>query len=68
MIRITFNTNRHSMTIQSESMGIKEYQNVMTIKEMTGFYEVRQRQQSTDKNAPIFRLPINHTIIEYIHE
>ena len=44
MIRITFNTNRHTMTIQSESMGIKEYQNVMTIKEMTGFYEVRQRQ------------------------
>lgn len=56
------------MTIQSDSVGIKEYPNVMTIKEFDGFYEVRQRQQSTDKNAPIWRVPINKTMIEYIHE
>jgi len=56
------------MTIQSDSIGIKEYPNVMTIKEFQGFYEVRQRQQTMDKNAPIWRLPINNTIIEYIHE
>jgi len=68
MIRITFNTKTHTMTIQSDSIGIKEYPNVMTIKEFQRFYEVRQRQQTTDKNAPIWRVPINQTIIEYVHE
>jgi hypothetical protein len=56
------------MKIQSELFSTKEYDNVMTIKEFDGFYEVRQRQQVTDKNVPIWRLPINQTIIEYNHE
>jgi hypothetical protein len=69
MIRITFNTKTHTMVIKDDNtIGTKEYPNVMTIKEFQGFYEVRQRQQTTDKNAPIWRVPINNTIIEYIHE
>lgn len=68
MILITFNTNTHSMVIDSEITGTKEYDNVMTIKELQGFYEVRQKQLKNDKNAPILRVPINNTIIEYIHE
>jgi len=51
-----------------KTIGTKEYPNVMTIKEMDGFYEVRQRQVTNDKNAPIWRVPITQTIIEYIHE
>jgi len=69
MIRITFNTKTHSMVISDDkTIGTKEYPNVMTIKEMDGFYEVRQRQVTSDKNAPIWRVPITQTIIEYIHE
>jgi len=68
MILITFNTNTHSMVIDSEITGTKEYDNVMTIKELQGFYEVRQKQLKNDKVAPILRVPINNTIIEYIHE
>jgi len=68
MIIVRFNTKTHTMKIQSELFSTKEYDNVMTIKEFDGFYEVRQRQQVTDKNVPIWRLPINQTIIEYNHE
>lgn len=73
MIYITFNTKEHSMTIKFDNGVVREYPNVTTIKEMNnnvyqGFYEVRQSQKSTGKNAPIFRVPIPSTIIEYIHE
>jgi len=69
MIRITFNTKTHTMIIKDAGDDqVKEYPNVMTIKEFQGFYEIRQRQQTIEKNAPILRVPINQTIIEYIHE
>lgn len=42
-------------------------ENVMTIKDYNGYYEVLQRQ-SNEKNAPIYRFPINNTMIVYTHE
>ena len=71
MIYIVFNTKEHSMTIKFDGGAIREYQNVTTIKEAQngyqGYYEVRQRKESIDKNVPIFRVPIPSTIIEYVH-
>lgn len=68
MIQITFNTKTRALRVQYDSSNIKDYSNVMTIKEFDGFYEARQRQESNDRNAPILRVPISQTIIEYTHE
>jgi len=66
---LRFNTKEHTMTVVfSDGSGPSETkENVMTIKDYNGYYEVLQRQ-SNEKNAPIYRFPINNTMIVYIHE
>lgn len=65
---LRFDTKKHILSIAwgNGSEESEEYEEVMTIREGNGFYEVLQRQE-TGKNAPIYRLPINSTIIRYFH-
>ena len=65
MTKITFNSKSHQMfiTIDGETTS---YNDVMTIKNNEGFYEILQRQQN-ESVAPLYRLPLNSTIIEYQH-
>jgi len=67
MITIKFDTFNHTLDYSFDGIN-KTFENVTTIKVHEGYYEVLQRQLSTDKNAPLFRLPINNTIIEFVHE
>lgn len=67
MITIKFDTFNHTLDYSFDGIN-KTFENVTTIKVHEGYYEVLQRQLSTDKNAPLFRLPTNNTIIEFIHE
>jgi hypothetical protein len=67
MITIKFDTFKHTLEYYFDGID-RTYENVTTIKVNEGYYEVLQRQQTTDKNAPLFRLPINNTIIEFVHE
>ena len=70
MIVLLFNTKTHMLEIKSLDLvwDEKTYSNVTTIIDFVSFYEVRQRQDSTDKSIPIFRFPVSQTIIKYIHE
>jgi hypothetical protein len=65
---VRFNTKEHTLSILwgDEGTITEDFENVMTIKEYDGYYEILQKQES-GKNAPLFRLPINSTIIRYIH-
>jgi hypothetical protein len=47
-------------------MGVRDLEDVTTIREGQGFYEVLQRQEN-GKNAPIYRFPIHNTVIRYFH-
>lgn len=67
MITLKFDTFNHTLDYYYGGME-RTYSNVTTIKVHEGYYEVLQRQQTTDKNAPLFRLPMNNTIIEFVHE
>jgi hypothetical protein len=61
MIQITFNPNRK--TLQWE---LTTYENVITIKPHDSYYEVIFTEDGINK--PIFRFPINQTIIRYVYE
>jgi len=67
MIKLKFDTYNHNLefTYDGETT---YYENVMTIKVHEDCYQVLQRQESSGKNAPLLKLPIDKTIIEYIHE
>jgi len=69
MIKLTFNTSKHTMVYKPDmdKTHIIEYPNVTTIKDYDNYYEVRQKQPSTGASVPIIRVPIKSTIIEYIH-
>jgi hypothetical protein len=67
MTKITFNSKAHLMEISFEGKRSKIYKDVMTIKTYEGFYEILQRQFD-ERVAPLFRLPITNTIIEYSHK
>jgi len=46
-----------------------KFDNVTTIKtHEEGYYEVLQRQDISGKNAPLFRFPVETTIIQFVHE
>ena len=72
MIRLKFNTATHyiKITTNGEYIGLglpTEYHSVKTIKINEMHYKIIQ-ELSTGKPAPVLRLPISSTIIEYIHE
>ena len=70
MIKLTFNTKKHTMVFKPDmdKNYVMEYPNVTTIKYEDKYYEVRQKQDSTSSSSvPIFRVPVESTIIEYIH-
>lgn len=66
MIELKFNTSNHTLEFTYRDV-TKHYENVVTIKTHDDYYEVLQRQTVTDKNAPLFRVPINNTLIEFQH-
>jgi hypothetical protein len=67
MILLRFNTSDHTLQFNYEGEEIN-YENVVTIKTHDEYYEVLQRQIRTEKNAPLLRVPITKTIIEFTHE
>ena len=70
MTHLLFNTYNHTLEVNSTELeGTERFDRVTTIKiHEEGYYEVLQRQEITDKNAPLFRFPISSTIIQYVHE
>jgi len=67
MTKVTFNTKGHWIEILFDGKKPLTYEGVMTIKNGDGFYEILQKQYN-DTIAPLFRLPIVDTIIEYQHD
>lgn len=65
---LKFNTKEHKLSVIYEdgTVGVSDLENVTTIREGEGFYEVLQRQDN-GKNAPIYRFPINNTVVRYYH-
>ena len=66
MIELKFNTSEHTLTFTHRDTP-RHYENVVTIKTHDDYYEVLQKQEDTEKNAPLFRVPIVSTIIEFQH-
>lgn len=66
MIELKFNTANHTLDFIYRDV-TKHYENVVTIKTHDDYYEVLQRQEDTEKNAPLFRVPIVKAIIEFQH-
>ena len=67
MTLLKFNTADHTLSFLFEGEE-REYSNVVTIKTHDEYYEVLQRQKRTEKNAPLLRVPIVSTVIEFTHE
>jgi hypothetical protein len=65
---LKFNTKKHTLTVIfiDGTIGANDLENVTTIREGEGFYEVLQRQEN-GKNAPIYRFPTNNTVVRYFH-
>lgn len=63
---ISFNTSTHTARVENNSF-TKTFENVTTIKEGNRYYEMYQKQ-SNGAAAPVLRVPIESTIIYYIHE
>ena len=65
---LKFNTKKHTLTVIfiDDTVGVNDLEDVTTIRVAEGFYEVLQRQED-GKNAPIYRFPINNTVVRYFH-
>jgi hypothetical protein len=63
---ISFNTSTHTARVENNSF-TKTFENVTTIKEGNRYYEMYQKQ-SNGTAAPVLRVPIESTIIYYVHE
>jgi hypothetical protein len=63
---ISFNTSTHIARVENSSF-TKTFENVTTIKDSGRFYEMFQKQ-SSGTSAPVLRVPIESTIIYFIHE
>jgi|TARA_B110000503_G_C7038196_1_gene367069 hypothetical protein len=70
MVLLLFNTYEHTLEVNFvDNLEKYNYTNVTTIKtHEEGFYEVLQRQESSGKNTPLYRFPIDKTIIKFVHE
>lgn len=67
---LIFNTKKHTLQVESESPHLSGiYSEIMTI-QLSGahynFYEVHQEGEGS-RRVPLFRFPIQHTIIKYEH-
>jgi hypothetical protein len=63
---VSFNTSTHIARVENSSF-TKTFENVTTIKDNGRFYEMFQKQ-SSGTSAPVLRVPIESTIIYFIHE
>ena len=65
---LKFNTKKHTLTVIfiDGTVGVNDLEDVTTIRVAEGFYEVLQRQED-GKNAPIYRFPINNTVVRSFH-
>ena len=70
MVHLLFNTYEHTLEVHFMETQVEDkFENVTTIKtHEEGYYEVLQRQDVSGKNAPLFRFPIQTTLIQFIHE
>ena len=67
MIELKSDTLNHSLEYTYDHI-TRTFENVMTIKTHDNYYEVLQKQNITEKNAPLLRVPISNTILEFNHE
>ena len=69
MIHLLFNTYEHTLEVNfSDTHESDTFDRVSTIKEHEkGYYEVLQKEEISGKNKPLFRFPINETVIQYVH-
>jgi len=67
---LIFNTKKHTLRVESESPHLRgEYPEIMTIQLSQAhynFYEVHQEGEGS-RRVPLFRFPIQYTIIKYEH-
>jgi len=67
---LIFNTKKHTLRVESGSPHLRgEYPEIMTIQLSQAhynFYEVHQEGEGS-RRVPLFRFPIQHTIIKYEH-
>jgi len=67
---LIFNTKKHTLQVESESRHLRGvYSEIMTIQLSQAhynFYEVYQESQDS-RRVPLFRFPIQNTIIKYEH-
>lgn len=70
MIHLLFNTYEHTLDVSfMDNNETDTFERVSTIKEHEkGYYEVLQKEENSGKNKPLFRFPINETIIQYVHD
>lgn len=69
MIHLLFNTYEHTLEVSfMDSDDTDTFERVSTIKEHERYYEVLQKEENSGKNKPLFRFPINETIIQYVHD
>ena len=67
---LIFNTKKHSLQIESENPHIRGiYKEIMTIQLSQAHYNSYEVFQETQegKRVPIFKFPIQNTIIKYEH-
>ena len=67
---LIFNTKKHTLQVESGSPHLRGmYSEIMTIQLSQAhynFYEVHQEGEGS-RRVPLFRFPIQHTIIKYEH-
>jgi len=70
MIHLLFNTYEHTLDVTFlDTRNTDRFERVTTIKtHEEGYYEVLQRQNINEKNAPLFRNPNKKKEIRFIHE
>ena len=69
MLTLTFNTTTKEARITKESIILKTFQNVPTVKPTEGYYEIMQESGQIDPETnrksryPVARVPIANTIM-----
>ena len=69
MLTLTFNTTTKEAKIAKDSIILKTFQNVPTVKPTEGYYEIMQESNQIDPETgrksryPVARLPIANTIM-----
>jgi hypothetical protein len=63
MLKLIFNTTKKTVNFIDHNNYEIIYENISTVKPNFGFYEVIQEDKNINKKYPIFRAPINQTLM-----